>query len=74
MATRKRQIYADAQKLKPCPFCGAKLIKGVAYENLSEPVEIYEHPLNNCILATNTDEFEYIVPESMIEKWNRRAK
>ena len=61
-------------KLKPCPFCGAKLVKGIAYEDCAEPVEIYEHPPNDCILSMNTDEFEYIVPVQMIEAWNRRAK
>lgn len=61
-------------ELKPCPFCGAKLIKAMACENLAEPVEIYEHPSNNCILSINTDEFTYMVPVGMIETWNRRTK
>lgn len=61
-------------KLKPCPFCGERLIKKT--EQLARgfaPITYYEHPCNDCILATNTDEFTYIVTEGMTEVWNRRA-
>ena len=61
-------------KIEPCPFCGARLVKGEAYERIADPVEIYEHPPNDCILSMNTDEFEYVVPVRMIPAWNRRVK
>lgn len=60
--------------LKPCPFCGKRLVK--KSENLVkgyEPITFYEHPSNDCVLSMNTDEFAYIVTEGVVEAWNRRA-
>ena len=61
-------------ELKPCPFCGVKLIKIKVPIRGYKPETAYQHPGNSCVLAINTDEFEYIVTEGCIEAWNRRAE
>lgn len=61
-------------ELKACPFCGEHLIKKT--EELlrgHKPITFYEHPVNGCILAVNTDEFPYIVTEGTVCEWNKRA-
>lgn len=45
-------------RLKPCPFCGAKLTK--------DRWGIFEHEANECILAY------YEVYDEDLDKWNTR--
>lgn len=56
-------------ELKPCPFCGERLI-------LSERYKEYRHPNNECILAFIDSEYgEVFFNEKdtlAIEAWNRR--
>ena len=57
-------------ELKPCPFCGERLI-------LLERYKEYRHPNNECILAFIDSEYgEVFFNEKdtlAIEAWNRRA-
>jgi hypothetical protein len=62
-------------ELKPCPFCGAKLMhirgKRVNRYYNGEPT-LYEHPQKqSCILGRFAKETR--VYETDIEAWNRRA-
>ena len=61
-------------RIKPCPFCGEKLLKITVPVAIGHrPITAYEHPENDCVLAINTDEFPYTVTEGSIAAWNRRA-
>lgn len=55
-------------ELKPCPFCGQKLVfDGIGYWN---------HPRNDCILAWLDRDYDAIFFEDNKEnvaEWNRRA-
>ena len=57
-------------ELKPCPFCGERLI-------LLERYKEYIHPNNGCILAFIDSEYgEVFFNEKdtlALEAWNRRA-
>lgn len=54
-------------ELKPCPFCGGELIR-------NETDNSWEHPTNECILATIDTTFgTAIVFSGDVEAWNRRA-
>lgn len=48
-------------KLRPCPFCGAKL------ENVHN--KFWFHPTNNCVLRN----FPVKNNDDEINKWNRRS-
>lgn len=59
-----------SEELKPCPFCGAMLVKGQSNrEDFYYP--IYTHPDENfCILRKRSFQMD----KYDIEKWNRRVK
>ena len=57
-------------KLKPCPFCGERLVTKVDC-GCTE----YVHPANKCILASADSEYGPLwVPNNKeyIDRWNRR--
>ena len=60
-------------ELKPCPFCGEKLVVDGEGRNA-----IYKHPRNDCFLAVADTEYEevwfYCNDNLCIKKWNRRCK
>ena len=51
-------------ELKPCPFCGANLVKKMHF---------WLHPVNNCFLASADSEYgNVMVTQGEIPMWNRR--
>lgn len=63
-------------KLKPCPFCGAQLIKKrqdyIAVGGCRVQYDYWEHPLNGCVLEERASEMNSLL-ENDIERWNRRT-
>jgi hypothetical protein len=55
-------------KLKPCPFCGAKVIKGTVFVHL--PYQIEHFP--KCIIC-KIDHHTTYLRSGEIRKWNRRV-
>lgn len=60
--------------LKPCPFCGAKLIcKEEVWRhpktNLTRKYPVYTHPQKGCVL--DYQRFHFYAQK--LEAWNRRA-
>lgn len=69
----KRLIDAN---LKPCPFCGAKLVgKEEMWRNpntnLTKKQMVYSHPKTNCVLDYHRYHF-YEHPWK-VDAWNRRT-
>lgn len=64
-------------ELKPCPFCGAKLVgkeeiwRHPTYSIMKKQL-VYTHPKSNCILDYHRYHFD-AYPEK-VEQWNRRAE
>lgn len=61
-----REVKMKEQKLKPCPFCGSKMV-GISQSGRSGQTEVYCH---KCFSAGSLA----MIPERAIELWNRRAK
>ena len=58
--------------LKPCPFCGASLVR---YEPRREGDGWFQHPTNGCVLASVGMGDPFVIFESAgdFARWNTRA-
>lgn len=56
-------------KLKPCPFCGKKLVRKI-YSSTSVWFE-HSYP-SSCILVENCETLVWVDDQESAEKWNQR--
>ena len=75
MANEKRLIDANALELKPCPFCGAKLVGKEEiwrnpHTNLTKKQMVYSHPKTNCVLDYHR--YHFYADPWKVDAWNRR--
>ena len=60
--------------LKPCPFCGSKLVK-FTRGSISAPFLFFKCGNPDCGAVVSFDNEKcHLLPESAINAWNRRAK
>ena len=65
------------ENLKPCPFCGVELEKKhihyIAVDNTDVDYDLFEHPMNGCILDICISlDANFAVRKEDIVAWNRR--
>lgn len=60
-------------ELKPCPFCGANLIRRIQSRPYWGITVWFEHPTpSDCFLIEESEFIPYIDAPEIAEKWNQR--
>lgn len=71
----KKKILDEELVLKPCPFCGAKLVMNEEiwrspHTGLTHKQKVYSHPNTNCVL--DYKRLHFYANSWKVDAWNRR--